>query len=186
MHISPDGKLLVLKKIGLRVVAIVITFVFLVSLAFALQYFKLNENVVIGIPEILVFYFWGGYFLRKLRWSKALGIVLFLIAIVSNFIFIISPYNTASEFKATRVFLLFPFLAGIFLILQKGKISRLMGVFVIILTALGALLGAAFCSSCRTYQTKIEQVQNKIITTDKFSIGFLAGWKQIEPLQRDI
>lgn len=160
----------ILKKIGLWVIAIVATFVLFISLAFALQYFKLNENVVFGVPHILVFYFWGGYFLRKHGWPKALGVVLFFIAIASNFIFISVPYNTVSEFKATRGFLLFPFLAGIFLILQKGKISRSMGVLLIILTVLGALLGGVLCSSCRTSQTKIEQVQNKIITSDTIKI----------------
>ncbi|TSC96413.1 MAG: hypothetical protein Athens071426_193 [Parcubacteria group bacterium Athens0714_26] len=149
MNILPDNKLLILKKIGLWVVSVLGTFVLFIFLTSVLRYFNLNENVAIGIPEILVFYFWGGYFLRKHGWSKALGIVLFIIAIALNFVFISSPYNTASEFKATRVFLLFPFLAGIFLILQKGKISRLMGVLVIILTVLDALLGAVLCSSCR-------------------------------------
>ncbi len=149
MNILPDNKLLILKKIGLWVFYVLGTFVLFIFLTSVLRYFNLNEDVAIGIPEILVFYFWGGYFLRKHGWSKALGIVLFIIAIALNFVFISSPYNTASEFKATRVFLLFPFLAGIFLISQKGKISRLMGILVIILTVLGAFLGAAFCLSCR-------------------------------------
>lgn len=145
-----------LKKTGLWAVFILITVILTVSFVSILNYFKLNENVAIGIPVILMFYFWGGYFLKKQGWSKVLGIVLFLMAIVLNFVFISSRYNTAGEFKATRVFLLFPLLASIYLILRKGKISRLMGVLVIILTVIGALLGAASCSNCRTSQTKPE------------------------------
>ncbi|NQV00803.1 MAG: hypothetical protein HQ537_01625 [Parcubacteria group bacterium] len=145
-----------LKKIGLWAVFILITYILTTSFRFILNYFKLNKDVAIGIPGILVFYFWGGYFLRKHGWSKTLGIVLFIVAIALNFVFISSPYDTASEFKATRVFSLFPLLAGIFLILRKGKISRLMGTLVIILTILSALLGLVFCSSCWTPQTKIE------------------------------
>ncbi len=170
MRILPDSELPILKKIGLWAASVLATFILVIFLSSVLQYFNLNENVAIGIPVILVFYFWGGYFFKKRGWSKALGVVLFLIAIALNFIFISVPYNTASEFKATRVFLLFPLLAGIFLILQKGKISRLMGVLLIILTVLGALLGGALCSSCRTSQTKIEQVQNKIIISDTIKI----------------
>ncbi len=145
-----------LKKTGLWAVFILITAILTISFGFVLNYFKLNENVAIGIPAILVFYFWGGYFLRKHGWSKVLGIVLFIAAIALNFVFISSPYDTASEFKATRVFLPLPLLASIFLILRKGKISRLMGVLVITLTLLSAFLGAAFCSSCRTPQPKSE------------------------------
>ena len=125
-------------------ITIIATIVFFVSLTSALQYFKLNENIVFGIPEILIFYFWGGYFLRKHGWSKALGVILFLIAFALNFVFIGSPYNTVSEFKATRIFLLPSLLASIFLILQQGKFLRLLGVLVIILTILGAFWAAIF------------------------------------------
>ncbi|MDO9231145.1 MAG: hypothetical protein Q7U36_01540 [bacterium] len=139
-----------LKKIGRCAVFILITFVLAISFVFILNHFKLNENVSVGIPGIFMFYFWGGYFLRKQGWSKVFGVVLFLMAILLSFVFISSPYDTASEFKATRVFLLFPLLASIFLILRKGKISRLMGIVLIIFTILSAFLGSVFCSSCRT------------------------------------
>jgi len=142
MHILSGRELL--KRIGPWVVSIVTTFVLFISLAFALQHFKLNENIVFGVPYILIFYFWGGYFLRKHGWSKALGSSLFLVAIFINLVFLSSPYNTANEFKATRVFLLFPFLAGIFLIMQQGKLLRLLGMFMFILAIFGALLGASF------------------------------------------
>lgn len=142
MNKLSSGELL--KKIGLWTISIVITFVLLISLASTLQYFKLNENVVFGVPMIMVFYFWGGYFLRKHGWSKALGVILFLIAIIINLIFLSSPYNTVNEFKTTRIFLLFPFIAGIFLIMRKGKFLRLMGMLIIILAVLGAFLGAAY------------------------------------------
>lgn len=145
-----------LKKTGLLAVFILVTCIIFIFLASVLQYFKLNESVVFGVPLILVLYFWGGYFLRKHGWSKVFGIVLFLMAIALNFVFISSPYDTASEFKATRVFLPFLLLASIFLILRKGKILRLMGILVIILTILSALLGLVFCSSCRTPQTESE------------------------------
>lgn len=133
-----------LKKIGLWVISIVITFILLISLVSALQYFKLNENVVFGVPVIMVFYFWGGYFLKKHGWSKALGVILFLMAIIINLIFLSSPYNTVNEFKTTRIFLLFPFLAGTFLVIQQGKFLKLLGVLIIILAVLGAFLGATF------------------------------------------
>ena len=142
MHLLPARELL--KKMGLWAASIVATFVLSISLVFTLQYFKLNENIVFGVPYILVFYFWGGYFLRKHAWSKALGAILFLVAIFINLVFIASPYTTINEFRATRVFLLFPFLAGIFLIMQQGKLLRLLGVFLFILAIFGALLGAAF------------------------------------------
>lgn len=161
-----------LKKIGRWAVFILITFILTVSFVFILNHFKLNENVNIGIPVILMFYFWGGYFLRKQNWSKVLGIVLFLTAIILNCIFISSPYDTASEFKATRVFLLFPLLASIFLILRKGKISRLMGILVIFLTILSAFLGSAFCSSCRTPQTKSEAPNSTTLPTTVYNVSF--------------
>ncbi|MDP3792663.1 MAG: hypothetical protein Q8Q89_02935 [bacterium] len=142
MRILPGKELL--KKIGLWVASVLGTYVLFIFLIFVLQYFNLNENVAIGIPEILVFYFWGGYFLRKHRWPKALGIVLFIIAIAFNFVFISSPYNTVNEFKATRVFLLPSLLASIFLILQQSKPLRLLGILVIILTILGAFWAAIF------------------------------------------
>ena len=161
-----------LKKIGLLAVFILVTCIIFIFLASVLQYFKLNESVVFGVPLILVLYFWGGYFLRKQGWSKAFGIVLFIVAIALNFVFISSPYDTASEFKATRVFLLFPLLASIFLILRKGKISRLMGVLVIILTVIVALLGAVFCSSCRTPQTKSDAQDSTTSPTAMYTVSF--------------
>ena len=133
-----------MKKIGLWLVSVVVTFILLISFVSVLQHFKLNENVVFGAPVILAFYFWGGYFLRKHRWSRAFGAILFLIAYLLNFVFLGSPYDTINEFKATRIFLLFPFLAGVFLIMQQGRFLKLMGVFVIILAILGAFLGAVF------------------------------------------
>ena len=133
-----------MKKIGLWLVSVVVTFILLISFASVLQHFKLNENVVFGVPVILAFYFWGGYFLRKHRWSKALGVVLFLTAFFVNFIFLSSPYDTVNEFKTTRIFLLFPFVAGIFLIMQQGKFLRLLGVLILILAFMGAILGAVF------------------------------------------
>ncbi|MDP1760217.1 MAG: hypothetical protein Q8L01_02065 [Candidatus Woesebacteria bacterium] len=154
-----------LKKTGLWAVFILISAILTISFGFILNYFKLNENVAIGIPAILMFYFWGGYFLRKHGWSKVLGIVLFIAAIALNFVFISSPYDTANEFKATRVFLPLPLLASIFLILRKGKFSRLMGVLVITLTLLSAFLGAVFCSSCQTPQPKSEAPNSKTSST---------------------
>ena len=142
MHISPSRELL--KKIGLLMASVLVTFILFIFLGFVLQYFNLDETVAIGIPEILVFYFWGGYFLRKQGWSKTLGNILFLIAIALNLVFISSPYDTANEFKATRVFLLFSLLASIFLILQQSKLLRLLGALVIILTVLGAFWAAIF------------------------------------------
>lgn len=103
-----------------------------IFLYFVLKYFNLSEPIAIRIPVILVFYFWGGYFLRKQGWSKAFGIVLFLIAIALNLVFI-NPTYVTNEFKATIVFLLFPLLASIFLILRQGKLLRLLGVLVMIL-----------------------------------------------------
>ena len=139
----PLGKEL-LKKIGLWLVSIFTTLIFFVTLASVLQYFKLNENVAFGVPQVLIFYFWGGYFLRKHGWLKVLGVILFLAAIAMNLVFISSPYDTAAEFKATRIFLLFPFLAGIFLVMQRGKFLRLLGVLIIVWAIFGAVLGATF------------------------------------------
>lgn len=161
-----------LKKVGYCAVFILITFFLAISFGFILNHFKLNNNVSVGIPGILMFYFWGGYFLRKQDWSKVLGIVLFLMAILLNFVFISSFNNTASEFKATRVFLLFPLLASIFLILRKGKISRLMGILLIILTILSALLSSAFCSSCRIPQTKSEAPNSTTSPTATYDVTF--------------
>ena len=152
-----SGRVL-LKKICSWVISIVVTFVLLIFFVSALQYFKLNENVVFGVPVIMVFYFWGGFFLRKHGWSKALGVILFLMAIIINLIFLSSPYNTVNEFKATRIFLLFPFLAGIFLIMRQEKFLRLMGVLIIILAFLGAFLGAAYVEPSNS------KVQNYSIT----------------------
>ena len=121
----------ILKKIGLWVAPVLVVCVLPIFLYFVLKYFNLSRPVAIRIPVILVFYFWGGYFLRKHGWSKALGIVLFLTAIALNLAFI-SPTYVTNEFKATIVFSLFPLLASIFLILRKGKLLRVLGALVII------------------------------------------------------
>ncbi|MDP1759869.1 MAG: hypothetical protein Q8L01_00100, partial [Candidatus Woesebacteria bacterium] len=80
--------LLILKKMGLWVAPVLVACVLPIFLYFVLKYFNLSESVALRIPVILVFYFWGGYFLRKHGWSKALGIVLFLTVIVLNLAFI--------------------------------------------------------------------------------------------------
>jgi hypothetical protein len=133
-----------LKKTGLQVIFVVVTLILLIFLVSVLQHFKLNENVAYGVPVILTLYFWGGYFMRKHGWGKTLGVVLYLVAFFINLVFLASPYNTVAEFKSTRIFLLFPFLAGIFLITQQGKLLRLLGVLIIILAVFGAFLGALF------------------------------------------
>ncbi|HEY4498130.1 MAG TPA: hypothetical protein VJA63_00635 [Candidatus Paceibacterota bacterium] len=138
-----SGKELV-KKIGLPVFFVLATFISFVLLISILKYFKFSETVAVGLPEIFVVYFWGGYFLRKRGWPKALGSVLILVAIALNLVFISSPYNNAGEFKETRVFLLPLILSGVFLVLQEGKPLRLLGVLAIILAILGAFWGALF------------------------------------------
>ncbi|NQV00802.1 MAG: hypothetical protein HQ537_01620 [Parcubacteria group bacterium] len=123
--------LLMLKKMGLWVAPVLVACALPIFLYFVLKYFNLSEPVAIRIPVILVFYFWGGYFLREHGWSKALGIVLFLTAIAFNLVFI-SPTYATNESKATIVFSLFPLLASIFLILRQGKLLRVLGALVII------------------------------------------------------
>ena len=142
MH-TLSGKEL-MKKVGLWVGLVLATIVFFALATTTLLYFKLGETVAIGVPEIIVLYFWGGYLLRKHSWRKIVGTALFSLAVVLNLIFVSSPYDTAEEFRETRIFLLPLFLSGIFLVMQKGKLSRLMGVLVIILTIVGALWGATF------------------------------------------
>lgn len=121
----------ILKKIGLWMIPVLVACALPIFLYFILKYFNLSDLVARRIPVVLVFYFWGGYFLRKHGWSKAFGIVLFLTAIVLNLSFI-SPTYVTNEFKATTVFSIFPLLASIFLILRQGKLLRVLGALVII------------------------------------------------------
>jgi hypothetical protein len=132
------------KKIGLWAGLVLATLIFFVITMAILQSFGLGETVVAGIPMISVLYFWGGFGLIKHGWRKVVGTTFFLLAAAFNFIFIASPYGTLGEFSGTRIFLLPLFAAGIFLILQKGKLLRLVGVLIILLTIIGALLGAFF------------------------------------------
>ncbi len=121
-----------LKKIGLWVGWVAITFVLFILLTFLLNHFALEPVVVGLVPITLVFYFWSCYFLTKSRWWKLIGIILFSITILFNLVCLLPGYPTASAFAATRILGLFPLLAGIFLILQKGKLLRLFGVLVIL------------------------------------------------------
>ncbi len=140
---TSSGKEL-LKKIGLWLGLILATLAFFIIAIVVLQYFELGETVVVGVPMIAVLYFWGGFGLIKHGWRKVVGTVAFLLAAVLNFVFIASPYDTLGEFRGTRIFLLTLFSSGIFLIMQKGKLLRLVGILVILLTIIGALLGAFF------------------------------------------
>ncbi|MDD5710757.1 MAG: hypothetical protein PHV43_01480 [Candidatus Colwellbacteria bacterium] len=132
------------KKISLWVGLVLATFVFFILVMAILSLFKLGETVVVGVPMITVLYFWGGFGLIKHGWRKVVGTVVFLLAAVLNFVFIASPYDTLGEFRGTRIFLLTLFSSGIFLIMQKGKLLRLVGILVVLLTIIGALLGAFF------------------------------------------
>lgn len=132
------------KKIGLWVGLVLATFVFFILVMAILSLFKLGETVVVGVPMVTVLYFWGGFGLIRHGWRKVVGTVAFLLAAVLNFVFIASPYDTLGEFRETRIFLLTLFSSGIFLIMQKGKLLRLVGILVILLTIIGALLGAFF------------------------------------------
>ncbi len=136
-----------LKKIGLWAASFIATIIAVLILNFVLRHFSSNETVVVGMLGISVFYFWGIYFLKKHGWSKALGIILFLLAVFFNFVLVSSPYKTASEFKSTRIFLLPLFLASIFLIMRQSRWSRLFGMLLIILTIMGAFMGAIFFSA---------------------------------------
>ena len=139
----PPGKELA-KKIGLWVGLALATLVFFILVMAVLSLFKLSETVVAGVPMVVILYCWGGFGLIKHGWRKIVGTILFLLAAVLNFVFIASPYDTLGEFRGTRVFLLTLFSSGIFLIMQKGKLLRLLGILVILLTIIGALLGAFF------------------------------------------
>ncbi|MDO9231144.1 MAG: hypothetical protein Q7U36_01535 [bacterium] len=123
--------LLILKKMGLWVVHALVVCTLPFLLYFVLKYFNLSVLVATRITIVLVFYFLGGYFLRKHGWSKALGIILFLTAIVLNLTFV-NPKYVTNEFKTTIVFSLFPLLASIFLIFWQGKFLRVLGALVII------------------------------------------------------
>jgi len=140
---TSSGKEL-LKKIGLWLGLILGTFIFFVVTMAVLQSFELGETVVAGIPMITTLYFWGGFGLIKHGWRKVVGTIAFLLAAALNFVLIASPYDTLGEFRGTRIFLLTLFLSSIFLIMQKGKLLRLVGILVILLTIIGALLGAFF------------------------------------------
>ena len=133
-----------MKKISLWIGSVLATLILFVLTISILLYFKLNETVAIGVPEIVILYFWGGYLLRKHDWRKIVGTTLFSLAVVLNLVFVSSPYDTAEEFSGTRIFLLPLFLSGIFLVMQKGKLLRLIGVLVVILTIAGAFWGAIF------------------------------------------
>ncbi|MBU4462194.1 hypothetical protein KKD91_04000 [Patescibacteria group bacterium] len=142
----------ILKKIGLWAAPVLAACVLPIFLYFVLKYFNLSEPVAVRIPVILMFYFWGGYFLRKHGWSKALGIVLFLTAIALN-LTVISPTYVTNEFKATIVFSLLPLLASIFLILRQGKLLRVMGALVIIFIVPSAFFMAFLSYSSSTLIT---------------------------------
>lgn len=142
MHVSLNKEFF--KKVGVWAGAILATLIFFIVVMAVLSLFKLGETVVAGVPMIAVLYFWGGFGLIKHGWRKIVGAILFLLAAALNFVFIASPYDTLGEFRGTRIFLLTLFLSGIFLVMQKGKLLRLTGILVILLTIIGALLGAFF------------------------------------------
>jgi len=50
-----------------------------------------------------------------------------------NFIFLLPIYPAASAFAATRILAILPFLAGIFLVLQKSRWLRLFGVLALLI-----------------------------------------------------
>lgn len=100
-----------------------------------------------GLPILLVLYFWGSFFLFKQKWTKALGVILFLLAYIWNFIMMASPYDTQEEFKSTRIFILFGLAAGTFLIFRRSITSRIFGILIIITTILAALMGSIFMST---------------------------------------
>jgi len=93
---------------------------------------------------MLSFYFWGGFFLFKTNWQKAIGIISYTLGVLFNFVILASPYNSQKEFISTRIFILFGWAAGIFLICRKSWTSRIFGILVILLTLPFAVLGSIF------------------------------------------
>lgn len=132
-------------KLGIFLGFLFLTFLFIVFFDYLfVTIWGLNKNLSIGIPLMLSLYFWGGFFLFRKNWQKAVGIVLYTLGVLFNFVMLASPYDTQKEFTATRVFVLFGWAAGIYLIARKGWASIIFGILVILLTLPAALLGSIF------------------------------------------
>jgi len=134
-----------MKKLGLVFLALISTFVFVFLFDYLFgKVWKINNNLSVGIPFMLSLYFWGVFFLRRQKWQKAIGIILYTIGVLYTFIMLASPYDSQKEFIATRVFILFGWAAGIYLIARKGWASIIFGILVILLTLPMAILGSIF------------------------------------------
>ncbi len=134
-----------MKKLSFLLLGFISTFVFIFLFYFLFgNVWKINNNLSVGIPLMLSLYFWGGFFLFKTNWQKAIGIVSYTLGVFFNFVMLASPYNSQKEFISTRVFILFGWAAGIFLICRKSWTSRIFGILVILLTLPFAVLGSIF------------------------------------------
>jgi len=134
-----------MKKFGIVALFLVLTGIVIFLFDFLLRKIWLsNNNVTVGIPFILALYFWGGYFLRKEKWLKGIGIFFYTLGVLYTFIMLASPYDSQKEFIPTRIFLLFGWAAGIYLICRKSWTSRIFGIIVVLLTLPMSLLGSMF------------------------------------------
>ena len=134
-----------MKKFGIVVLFVILTGIIIFLLDFLLRkVFGSNNNLTVGLPFILALYFWGGYFLRKEKWLKGIGIFFYTLGVLYTFIMLASPYDLQGEFISTRIFLLFGWAAGIYLICRKSWTSRIFGIIVVLLTLPMSLLGSIF------------------------------------------
>lgn len=108
------------------------------------EVYKQNNNVSGGVAYSIVLYPWGIYFMNKSGGQKILGVILFTLAVLSNFLLIASPYDTNAEYASTRFFALPAIAAGIYLICRKTVASKILGILLLVATVLSFVLGLLF------------------------------------------
>lgn len=111
--------------VGYAIISILI--VLAVSSAFS-EILNFNDNLSIGIPLLLVLYFWTGYFLeqRDKKPMKIAGFAFFILALFFNILFLFTHYPTQTEFIITTALLLLPLVEAVFIIFQRPSIPALL------------------------------------------------------------
>jgi len=133
------------KALGLLILYVFLTFVFLVVAGYIFNNFLgFSEATVYGSIFSIIILFWGGYLLSQKGYKNTIGIIIYTIGVLYNFMIIASPYDTREEYAATRILILFSLASGIFLRFRPGKVSKMIGMLIIIISILSMLLGAAF------------------------------------------